>query len=186
MAKLQGHRAPIKATCACLRIKPTTCKRMIRRLVNSGWAGADKTFMFPRSWRKLHFSKIGGQYLETPKNLKILKDLKKFEALCFAKALKKVYRKLKSPHSSNRRILQEDFSTRYLCKALRISARRFERLKAAAAKLKFIRVKPQKIEMIGKAKELSAWRKNYPDRAFFKTDAGYCYTPRMSKIQILI
>jgi hypothetical protein len=180
-AKLEGHRSEIKPLCARLKIQPKTCQRLIKKLVADQWAGTDGKFLFPRSWRKLEFSKRGGLYLtETPK------DLKEFEALCFARALKKVYRKLKSPHSSNRRILQEDFSTRYLCKSLRISERRFERLKATAAKLKFIRVKPQKIEMVGKANQVAAWSKNYPDRTCFTTKAGYCYSPEISKIKVLI
>jgi hypothetical protein len=135
-------------------------------------------------------------YLTIPGSLKILKDLKRFEALCFAQALKRLYQKRKKkrklsrqqwvPHSSTRRVMQRDFPARYLCKSLRISERRFERLKASAASYKFIRVKPQKFELIGKANVLTAWKKNYPDRAFFRTRGGYCYTPEMSKIRVCI
>lgn len=195
LAKMEGHRAEIKPLCECLKIKPKTCHRLVTKIVADGWAGSDDVYLFPRSWRKLHLSKYGGQYLEAPRNLKILKDIKKFEALCFAKALKKVYMKLtpekgKSTHSKTgrkkSRIMQEDFPTGYLSKSLGISERRFERLKASAARYKFIRVKPQTIELVGKASELPAWRKNYPDRAFFETKGGYCYSPEISKIRVLI
>lgn len=189
-AKLEGHRSEIKPLCKCLKIQPKTCQRSIKKIIQAGWAGTDGTFLFPRSWDKLKFSRRGGLYITAaPRNLI------KFESLCFAMALKKLYQKLNrkkgSPQHSKagrkqKRILQEDFPTGYLSKSLGISERRFERLKATATRYKFISVKPQKFEWVGKANELPAWRKNYPDRAFFKTKGGYCYSPEISKIRVLI
>lgn len=195
-AKLEGHRSEIKPLCKCLKIQPKTCQRLVKKVVADGWAGSDGVFLFPRSWRNLHYSNGGGLYLTAPGSLRILKDLKRFEALCFAKALKRFYqqkrknkklnRKQWSPHSSTRRILQRDFPARYLCKSLGLSERRFERLKANAAKYKFIRVKQQEFDLIGKADELQVWKKNYPDRTFFQTKGGYCYTPEVSRIRVLL
>lgn len=196
-AKLEGHRSQIKPLCECLKIQPKTCQRLVKKVVAEGWAGSDGVYMFPRSWRKLHYSNGGGLYLTSPGSLKILKDLKKFEALCFAMALKrfnqqirkkrKLNRKQWSPHSSARRILQRDFPARFLCKALRISERRLKRLKAAAQKYKFIHVKPQKREVIGTVAELLSWTKAFPDRPYIKSKKGwYFYEPQVSKIRVLV
>jgi hypothetical protein len=196
-AKLEGHRANIKDLCACLKIQPKTCRRLAQKIIDAGWAGFDGTFLFPRSWRRLKCSNGGGLYLTIPGSFKILKDLKRFEALCFAQALKRFYQKQRKkrklsrqqwvPHSSTRRVMQRDFPARYLCKSLHISERRFERLKASAASYKFISVKPQARQTIGRADELPEWIKAYPDRPFIKSRKGwFFYTPEVSKISVRI
>lgn len=178
-AKLEGHRSEIKHLCECLKIQPKTCSRMVKKIVENGWAGTDGTYLFPRSWGKMLLAKRGGLYLTTaPKNLK------KFEALCFAKALKNIYRKKGSPHSSKRRVLQKDFPTGYLAAALGLKERRFKTLKALAQRYKFISVTRQ-FRIIGKAKDLGALKRNLYGVPIFKR-GKHTVTPVISKIKVLI
>lgn len=178
-AKLEGHRSEIQPLCECLKIQPKTCQRLVKKIVLEGWGGTDGTFLFPRSWSKLQFSKRGGLYLTNAP-----KDLKRFEALCFAKALKKVYRQKGSPHSSKRRVKQTDFPTGYLCSALGLKERRFKTLKALAQRYRFISVIPQ-IRIIGKVKDFDAMKKNLHGPRIFKR-GKHVVTPDISKIKVLI
>lgn len=180
-AKLDGHRSEIKPLCECLKIHPKTCKRMIKKLVQDGWAGSDKdkTFLFPRAWSKLKTSKRGGLYITKPPL-----DLKRFEALAFTMGLKRLYRKQGSPHSKQERVKQKDFPARYLCKWLGISQRRFERLKSNAQRYRYISVKPQ-VRIIGKASDYPALQKNLHGIPIFKR-GKHVVTPDISKIQVLI
>jgi hypothetical protein len=177
-AKLQGHRVEITELLRLLKVRPKTGWRLINKITSEGWAGTDGTFLFPRAWKKLKYSKRGGLYLtDAPK------DLKKFEALCFAMALKRKYRR-GGPRSIKGRAVQEDFPTRYLFKSLGLSERRFERLKASARKYKFIAVEPQQFTVIGDFRELPALRKHTKLPVFKKgTNA---VVPGMSKIKVLV
>lgn len=178
-AKLEGHRSEIKPLCKCLKIHPKTCGRLIKKIVQDGWAGTDNTFLFPRSWRKLLLTKRGGLYLTTAP-----KDLKKFEALCFTKALKTVYRKMGSPHSNKRRVSQKDFPTGFLVAALGLKERRFKALKALAQRYKFISVTAQ-FTIVGKFTDFDALKKNLHGIPVFKR-GKHVVTPDISRIKILI
>lgn len=179
-AKLNGHRSEIIPLCENLKIHCKTCQRLVKKIVELGWCGTDGTFLFPRSWRKLKFSKRGGLYLN-----RAPKDLQKFEALCFTKALKNIYRRRRSPHSTSKdRIKQEDFPARYLSKSLRLSERRFERLKARAQRYRFISVKSQ-YSIIGKVSEYDTLKKNIHGLPIFKK-GNHCVVPDISKIKVLI
>lgn len=178
-AKLEGHRSEIKPLCDCLKIKPKTCQRLVNKIVSDGWAGSDGTYVFTRSWRKLKFSKRGGLYItDTPK------DLKRLESLCFAMALKKLYRKLGGQRLTKGKAEQNDLPARYLAKALNLSDRRFERLKATAQKYRYISVKPQ-YQIVGKVKEYAALKKNAHGVPLFKR-GKHCVVPDVSRIRVLI
>lgn len=177
-AKFEGHRSKIKPLCECLKIHPKTCQRLVKTIVSEGWAGTDGTYLFPRSWRKLKQNKRGGLYL-----INAPKDIKKFEALCFAKALKKLYRKLGGQRLTKGKTEQKDLPARYLAKALKLSDRRFERLKATAQKYRYISVKPQ-YQIVGTAKEYAALRKNLHLPIFKR--GKYCVVPDVSRIRVLI
>lgn len=175
-AKLPGHRCEIKSLAKALKIHPKTCTRLVNSIINDGWAGSDGEYLFPRSWRKLKLNKRGGLYL-----INAPKDIKKFEALCFAKALKKLYRKLGGQRLTKGKTEQKDLPARYLAKALKLSDRRFERLKATAQKYRYITVKPQ-YQIIGKAKEYAALKKNLHLPIFKR--GKYCVVPGVSRIRV--
>ncbi len=178
-AKLKGHRAEINALCEGLKIHSKTGQRLVKKLVADEWAGTDGKYLFPRSWRKLKFSKRGGLYITTAP-----KDLKKFEALCFAKALKKLYHKPGGQHSNKRRVKQNDFPARYISKSLGLSERRFERLKASAQRYRYISVRPQ-YRIIGKAVEHGDISRNLHGIPVFKR-GKHTVVPDISKIWVLI
>lgn len=176
-AKLEGHRSEIKPLCECLKIQPKTCQRLIKWIVDEGWAGTDGKFLFPRSWAILDLFRRRGLYITTAP-----KDLKKFEALCFVKALKKCWKG--DPHSKKGRVMQTDLPTGYLSKALGLKERRFKTLKAQAQRYKYISVTPQ-YTIIGKVKDYSALKKNLHGIPIFKR-GKYVVTPQISKIKFLI
>lgn len=179
IAKLAGHRIEIKLLCKSMKVHSKTCKNLIEGVVEQGWAQSDGKYLFPRSWRKLRLSKRGGLYLTG-----IPIDLKKFEALCFAKALKTLYRRKGSSHSHSRRVKQKDFPARYLYKSLGLSQRRFERLKAASQKYGFIKVKPQ-VTIVGKANEFHQIQKHlYGYRVFVK--GKHTVVPEISTIKVMV
>jgi hypothetical protein len=178
-AKLEGHRVEITALLEGLKIHPKTGSRLVKKLVADGWAGTDGEFLFPRAWRKLEFNKRGGLYISNAP-----KDLKKFEALCFAKALKKLYRKPGGQHSNKRRVMQNDFPARYISKSLGLSERRFERLKAVAQRYRYISVRPQ-FRIIGKVSEYPAISKNLHGIPVFKR-GKHTVVPDISKIRVLV
>lgn len=178
-AKLDGHRSEIKPLCECLRIHPRTCRRMIKKIVENGWAGSDGTFLFPRAWHKLHTSKRGGLYITQPPL-----DLKRFEALAFTMGLKRFNRKLGSPHSKQGRVKQRDFPTGLLCKVLALKERRFKSLKALAQRYKYISVIPQ-VKILGTASDFEAIRKNIHGPKIFKR-GKHTVCPEVSKIRVLI
>lgn len=179
-AKLKGHRAEIKGLLKDLKIHPKTGKRLIKQAVNDGLAGVDKKFLFPRSWRKLGINKRGGLYLTHGFTWK---KLEKFEAICFAHALKKVIRK-GNPHANKRSVLQEGFPTGFYCKALGIRERRFKSLKAAAQRYRFITVTPQ-VKIIGGVREFDSLRKNLPGLPIFKR-GKFSVVPDISIIKVKI
>ena len=178
-AKLEGYRVELSALFESLKIHPTTGKGQVKKLEADGWAGTDDEYLFPRGWRKLKFNKRGGLYITSAP-----KDFEKFEALCFAMALKKLYRKLGSPHSNRRRVKQKDFPARYLAKSLGLSKRRFERLIARAQRYRYISVRPQ-VKIIGKASEYAAIRKNLHGVPVYKR-GKHTVVPDISKIRVLI
>jgi hypothetical protein len=178
-AKLEGHRAEIASLYRKLRIHPKTGKRLIRKITAAGWAGTDGKFLFPRAWRKLSLNKRGGLYLAI-----VPQDAKRFEALCFAKALKKLYRRRGNRHSKKGRVTQTDFPARYISRFLGISDRRLVRLKAAAQKYRFMSVTRQ-FDRIGKVNDYATLRKNLPGLPVFRKGA-YTVIPEISKIKICI
>jgi hypothetical protein len=178
-AKLQGHRAEINALFDELKLHPKTGKRLIDTVVNLGWAGTDGKYLFPRSWQKLNLNKRGGLYLTNPQS-----DIKKFEALLFAKGLKRIYRKLGGTRPNRKRAEQSDLPARYLFKALQVSERRFKRLKASAQRYKFIAVNRQ-YSIVGKYAEYSALKKNLPGLPIFRR-GKHCVVPDISRIKVLI
>lgn len=179
VAKLDGHRCKISSLHKKLGIHSHTCRRRVNAIVKEGWCGCDGKFLFPRSWRNLELAKRGGLYLTS-----VPKNQNKFEAMCFAKALRAVYRKQGSQHPRKRRVLQDDFPARYLSKSLGISQRRFERLKADAQRYRFISVKPQ-VTIIGTAKDFPSLKKNLHGIPMFKK-GKHTVVPHVSKIRILI
>jgi hypothetical protein len=180
-AKLEGHRVEITALLEGLNIHPKTGNRLVKRLVADGWAGTDDEFLFPRAWRKLKFNKRGGLYITTAP-----KDLKKFEALCFAKALKKILSRKASPQRPEigRTKQNADLPTTYLTKALGLKERRFKSLKSNAQRYRYISVKSQ-FKIIGKVNEYAAISKNLHGIPVFKR-GKYTVTPDISKIKVLI
>lgn len=178
-AKLFGHRCEIKNLCQRLNVKQKTCERLVEKLVQEGWAGTDGTFLFPRAWSKLNLIRRGGLYIT-----QIPKDKGRFEALCFAKALKRIYRGKGSLHSTKGRVMQKDFPARYLSKALGISGRRFERLKSTARKYKFISVFRQ-FTIVGDRRNFASLRRNLHDVTLIKR-GKHVVVPEISKIKFLI
>jgi len=180
MAKLQGHRAELSTLFEALNIHPKTGQRLVQTVVNEGWAGSDGKYLFPRSWKRLELNKRSGLYLTDPQ-----KDYKKFEALLFAKALKTIYRaKLGGIRSNRRRARQTDLPARFISKALQVSERRFERLKASANRYKFIAVNRQ-YSIIGKVQEYSALKKNLQGLPLFRR-GKHTVCPDISRIKVLI
>lgn len=180
-AKLRGHRIEISALCDILRIHPKTMNRQIKTLVDDGMAGTDDLLLFPRAWRKMKFNKRGGLYLtNAPKNLK------KFEALCFAKGLKKILGSKASPQrlEEGKSLPKEDLPATYLAKALGLSERRFERLKSSAQRYRYISVRPQ-YRIIGKASEYGTIRQNLHGVPVFKRGM-HTVVPDISKIRVLV
>lgn len=176
-AKLEGHRSEIKPLLARLKIHPKTGQRLIKSIVQAGWAGYDETYLFPRSWSRLKVNKRGGLYLmEQPK------DLKRFEAQCFTKALKSIYRGRGNSRPEQGRTEPMDYPTRYLSSALGLSERRFERLKAAAQRYRYITV-TQQYSIIGKAADLPAFRKNMKGMPVFKR-GKHTVVPGLSRIKV--
>lgn len=178
-AKLDGHRSEIKALCQRLKIHPKTALRLIKNITAKGWAGTDGTFIYPRSWRKLKLSKRGGLYLTTTPN-----NLKKFEALCFAMALKQLYRKTGGPQPNKGRLEQEDFPTGFLAEFLGIKERRFKSLKASAQRYRYISVTPQ-VTIIGAAKDFHCLKKNIHGPPVF-IRGKHTVVPDISKLKVLI
>lgn len=178
-AKLHGHRTPLESLYSDLKIHPRTGSRLVKKLTGRGYAGCDGEFLFPRSWEKLDFNKRGGLYLTL-----CPKDVKKFEALCFAQALKKLYRRREGQRSELGRTRQIDLPTGYLCAALKIKERRFKMLKAAAQRYGFISVIPQ-YKTIGKLKDYDALKKHLKGVPIMKR-GRHVVVPEVSKIRILI
>lgn len=179
-AKLEGHRSEINPLLERLNIHRKTGGRLIKKIVDQGWAGTDGTFIFPRGWRKLKLSKRGGLYLTTAPQ-----DLRKFEALCFAKGLKSVFRKKGgSPRPGQRRATQKDFPTGFLSAALGLKERRFKALKAAAQRYRFIAVSPR-YTIIGAAKDYPVIKKNIHGPPVFKR-GKHTVVPDVSRIRVLI
>lgn len=198
-AKLEGHRSEIKPLCACLKIKPKTCQRLVKKLVCVGWARSDGQHLFPRSWQNLKFNKRGGLYLTA-----LPKKLKRFEALCFTHALKRILSSWKAKLKMEKELERElssrkaspvrpgkgrskfcpDLPTTALCAALGIKERRYKSLKAAALSYKFISVIPQ-YRIIGPVRDFDALRKNLHGIPVFK----HCMNtviPEISKIRVHI
>ena len=180
-AKLDGHRSDITALCEILKMHPKTMSRQIKTLVNDGMAGTDGTYLFPRAWSVMKFNKRGGLYLiDAPKNLK------KFEALCFAKGLKKILSSKASPIRPDRGRTKQnsDLPATYLTKALGLKERRFKTLKSEAQRYRYISVIPQ-FRIIGKAQDYQALKKNLHDMPIFKR-GKHTVVPDVSKIRVLI
>ena len=180
-AKLDGHRSDIKTLCEVLKMHPKTISRQIKTLVNDGMAGTDGTYLFPRAWSVMKFNKRGGLYLiDAPKNLK------KFEALCFAKGLKKILSSKASPIRPDRGRTKQnsDLPATYLTKALGLKERRFKTLKSEAQRYRYISVIPQ-FRIIGKAQDYQALKKNLHDMPIFKR-GKHTVVPDVSKIRVLI
>lgn len=179
-AKLNGHRIEIKRLLRLLNIQAKTGRRLVQKAVKDGLAGSDGKFIFPRSWRKLGLNKRGGLYLTDKFNFK---NLIKFEALCFAKALKRLIRK-GSQHANKRSVQQDGFPTGFLCKALGLRERRLKTLKASAQRYRFISVRPQ-FKRVGKACDFDAFKKNSHGVPVFVSGKN-CVVPSVSKINVLI
>lgn len=178
-AKLYGHRCDIKRLRADLKIHEKTCRRLIKKIVEQGWAGTDGTLLFPRSWKKLKLSKRGGLYITA-----LPKDIRRFEALCFSLSLKKTLSRKAGPRSIKGRSVQMDLPTTYLFKALGLSERRFERLKAAAQRYRYISVH-QQFTIVGTAKEYAKIKKHLMDKPVFIRGI-HTVVPGLSKIKVLI
>jgi hypothetical protein len=180
-AKLRGHRSELNALYTDLKIHPKTGGRLIKKIVHAGWAGTDGKYLFPRSWERLQTSKRRGLYVSV-----IPKDQKKFDALCFAHALKKIIGKKAGPrHTEVGSILPKaDLPHTYLCAALGIKERRFKTLKASAQRYKFIAVTPQ-FTRLGFASEYNQIKKNIHGPPVFKK-GRFTVVPAISKIRVLI
>jgi hypothetical protein len=178
-AKLQGHRSDLEPLYKDLKIHPRTGSRIIKKLVERGWAGCDGVSLFPRSWHKLKINKRGGLYL-----VNVPKDVKRFEALAFAQALKKIYRGRVNRRLENGKAVQEDYPTRYLCSVLGLKERRFKSLKASARRYGFISVIPQ-FRVIGKLKDYEALRKHLRGVPVMKRGRNVV-VPEVSKTRVLI
>lgn len=181
-AKLEGnHRAEIGPLLKVLSIHPKTGKRVIDRIIQNGWAHSDGQFLFPRAWRRMNLSKRGGLYMVT-----VPLDVKRFEALCFAKALKKILSRRASPARPDRGRAKPnpDLPATFLYKALGVKSTRFKALKKAAQRYGYLRSEPQ-VTVIGKAKDIQALKKNLHGLPVFRK-GKHAVTPDICKIRVLI
>lgn len=177
-AKLHGHRIAISRIRKLLRLKERTTARLIKSAVARGWVGTDGTYIFPRSWYRLNLKRRGGLYLTvTPKNFK------RFEALCFAKVLKKLYQRVGGLHAKKGSVLP-DLPAWYIARELRISPRRLVALKATSQRYRFISVKPQ-YTVVGKGTDFYAIKKNLPGLPVFRK-GKHTVVAELSKIRVLI
>jgi len=178
-AKLHGHRCKISTLAADLHISARTLSNQIKALVKIGWAGTDGVYLFPRSWRKLSLHKRGGLYITEPP-----RNLKRFESLAFAKALKPYC--CRPPGKSRPiegRTEQKIFPARYISKSLGLSSRRFERLKAQTKKFRFISVKDGQYSVMGYKAEINSFKKNLHGPIVF-VRGNYCVTREPSIIRV--
>src|SRR5690606_18700974 len=113
----------------------------------------DGKYLFPRGWRRIKYSKRGGLYLT---DTAILSDLKRFEALCFAMALKRLYR---AKARAERGSAKPTLSLRYVSEVLRLKERRCKQLRASAQRYGFMSIK-RTYSVLGKRKDLPSLRKN--------------------------
>lgn len=139
-----------------LDIHQKTGKRLIKTIVFEGWAGTDGTYLFPRAWHRMKYSKRGGLYVTSSETLA---NLKKFEALCFSMALKRLYRSKKGPRAKNRSAPPKDLSSRYIAQALQLKERRCTQLRSLAHKHGFITIK-RRYKVLGKRSEFGSLKKN--------------------------
>lgn len=155
---LYNSRANIQQLIEETDTNPKTGKRLVNAIVGNGWAGTDKTYLFPRAWHRIKYAKRGGLYLT---DTEILSDPKKFEALAFTHALKKLYRRkgLSTSNGEKKGAKPKDLSLRYVCQALNLKERRCKALRAASQKYGLITIR-RRYWRIGKSSECGALRKN--------------------------
>ena len=139
-----------------LDIHPKTGKRLINTIVGDGWAGTDGKFLFPRAWHRMKYSKRGGLYITSSETLA---DLKRFEALCFTLALKRLYQSKRDPRAKNGSASPKDLSSRYIAQTLQLKERRCTQLRSAAQKYGFISIK-RRYKVLGKRNQFGALNKN--------------------------
>ncbi|MEJ1241635.1 hypothetical protein WBG78_26040 [Chryseolinea sp. T2] len=180
IAKINGgHRMELKALQSKISVSDRTLRRYIEAMMARGWAGCDGQYLFPRSWRRLKVSKRGGLFLAN--STATTKDL---EVMAFVASLKSLIRNLGSPRSQKGRATPKDYPSRYLCKALGITERTFQRLKSRAVKEKLISVKRQ-YHVVGKAKHAKALIQNLPGLPLFVKEGKTIY-PIPSRIDFLV
>jgi len=179
IAKYYGcHRIELSTLQSKLSLSEKSIQRYVKTLTELGWAGTDGKFLFPRSWKRLGFSKKFGLYFaELPIDRKI------FEVFIFVHLIKRIHRRKGSPHSQEGRVRQKDYPNRYLSKVLKISNRSLERLRARAVKEKLIYVERQYV-VLGKAKYIDAFRRNLQATVFVR--GSKTVSPIPSKIEFKI
>lgn len=185
-ARVYGHRAEIGELAAALGISRRTCIRKVKRLAKKGWVGTDGKFMFPRSARRLGMTKRGGLPLEIPtQSIPIeIKEKERLEALCFTFLLKKAQRSNVRSHPKKRRAQPPTLPTKYFLKALKISERRFKRLKSSSQRFGFL-ICTRQFNRVGSKREILQLRKNLPGMPLFVRGEDVV-TPMISRTEILI
>ncbi len=179
IAKLNGHKYDRNLFVDRMHFSKRTNRRHLKSMQERGWIELDNDTIFLRSWKNLNLNKRGGLYLDDEPF-----DLRRFEALCFAKALKTILRRRGSLRTNKRSSMQIDYPTQYLSKSLGVSEIRFKRLKARAVKHKFIKVTPQ-FTILGKRSDFKALNRNYKGIPLFKS-GKHTVKPEISKIIVLI
>lgn len=155
-------------------LHPKTGKRLINQIVADGWAGTDGTYIFPRAWHRLKYSKRGGLYLT---DTSILADFKKFEALCFAMALRRLYRKKDRAKDGS---AMPNLSLRYVSQVMGLKERRCISLRSQAQRYGFIAIKRTR-SVIGSRSHAPTLRKNIHGPPIF-TAGKHTITPGISEI----
>jgi hypothetical protein len=178
---LHNSRVKVAELIEELDIVPKTGKRLVGNIIKEGWANTDGKYLFLRSWNRMKYSKRGGLYIT---NSETLADTKKFEALCFTLALKRLYRSKRDPSANNGSATPKDLSSRYIALALQLKERRCAQLRSLAQKYGFLTIK-RRYTILGKRNQFPALKKNLHGVPIFMIGKN-SVTPDCSQITIKI
>ena len=178
---LYNHRAHIGQLLESMDIQPKTGARLMQSIIKHGWAGTDGSHLYPRSWSRIKTSKRGGLYLI---DTSMLSNLKIFEALCFAHALRALYRRVEYQRSRKGRAEPNGISLAYSAGALGLSERTCKRLRAAAQSYGFIRLYRPKLTVVGAQIHKGQLMKHLSDAPIFAL-GKFVVTPGNSRVEFV-
>lgn len=180
LLKSLGSRVSKQQLYESVQVSPRTVNRQLRRLVSLGWIGMDKDFIFLRSWKRIGYRKRRGIPLEK----KYLKSLDRLEAVVFAGAIKRFYRRKEYGARVSGRATPNVFPSGYYRKALDLSLRTFERLKAKAVKYRTITSKVV-YRILGRSIDYEQLRRNLHG-PYVHRKGKYTVTPEATKIKVIV